>query len=156
MTSAGTRALIGQPVSTPMDVLMADVGADPTGFVARQLSAALLRESDLVLTMTRDQRRAVVELNPAVVRRCFTLREYARLLNPGALIDGSPADRARASLPRVAAARRAAPADQDNIADPFRRGDHAYAAAFAEVQRAVASIARMLAPGRLDVISAWP
>ena len=95
-SSAGIQALIGQPISAPMDALIAEVGADPAGFEARVLTEAQLREADLVLAMTRAHRSAIVELAPAAVRRCFTLREYARLLGqlpPTALPDGSPGER---------------------------------------------------------------
>ncbi len=152
VASVGTRPLIGHPISPPMDTLMASVGADPGGFAARALTAPLLRSADLVLGLTRDHRRTVVERVPGVVRRTFTLREYARLLDavaPDALPDAAPGVRARASLPLAAAARRTATADQDDIADPYGQGDAAYAVAFDEIRQAVEQIARVLA--RADV-----
>jgi protein-tyrosine phosphatase len=45
----------------------------------------MLKEADLILPMTRNQRGLVVELWPAAVRRTFTLREFARLLMMSAL-----------------------------------------------------------------------
>ena len=79
VASAGTYPLIGRSISPPMDTLIAGAGADPDGFLARGVTAALLQEADLVLAMTRDHRRAI-EMAPAVVRRSFTLREFARLV----------------------------------------------------------------------------
>lgn len=147
VSSAGTYALIGQSFSPPMDQLVLEGGADPVGFVARQLSETQLREADLVLGMTREHRSAAVELVPAVVRRSFTLREYARLLgriDRDLLPGGSPAERARAALPLAAAQRRQAGAAEDDVADPYGRADSAYALAFSDIEQAVRSIAAVL------------
>lgn len=147
VASAGTHALAGQPFSPPMDRLAIAGGADPVGFVARQLSPAHLGEADLVLGMAREHRSAAVELLPAAVRRSFTLREYARLLggiDPDLLLAGSPAERARASLPLAAAQRRRSGAAEDDVADPYRRAEAAYARAFTDIEQAVRSIAGVL------------
>ena len=78
----------------------------------------------------------------------FTLREYARLLgliDPDLLPAGSPAERARAS---AAAGRRPAPTSEpaeDDVADPYRQAEAAYARAFAEIEQAVRSIAKVVA-----------
>ena len=147
LTSAGTHALVGQPISAPMDTLIAEVGADPAGFKARVLTEVQLREANLVLAMTREHRSAIVELAPATVRRCFTLREYARLLGqlpPTALPDGSPGDRALASIRPAAARRRQSTPQEDDIADPYRRGDTAYRVAFDQIRAATDLIAGVL------------
>jgi protein-tyrosine phosphatase len=148
VASAGTYALVGQPFSAPMDRLVVNAGADPHGFTARQLSPAHLRQADLILGMTREHRSAAVELFPAAVRRSFTLREYARLLglvDPALMPAGSPAERARASLPLAAAQRRQAQPADDDVADPYRQGEAAYARAFTDIELAVRSIAGVLA-----------
>ena len=81
VTSAGVNAAVGQPI----DPLAADelvrLGGDPEGFEARQLTSAMLQDADLVLAATRAIRSQVVALNPAVLRRCFTLLELAALLD---------------------------------------------------------------------------
>ena len=79
--SAGTHALVGHPISEPMAALLRDSGVEPESFEARRLSEQMLKEADLILSMTRAQRGLVVELWPAAVRRTFTLREFARLLS---------------------------------------------------------------------------
>ena len=89
--------------------LLRDSGVDPNGFEGRRLSEQMLKEADLVLTMTRAQRGLVVELSPAAVRHTFTLREFARLLrrvDPSALSPGTPGDPLRAIIPPLAAAER--------------------------------------------------
>lgn len=147
VTSAGSHAMVGQPLSPPMDTLVSAVGAEPEDFAARQLDPGVLLGADLVLAMTRSHRSAVVELAPATVRRCFTLREYARLLGqltPAELPAGSPAERARASLRPAAARRRLTALNRDDIGDPYRRGDLAYQTAFDEIRSAVEQIAAVL------------
>jgi protein-tyrosine phosphatase len=93
--------------------------------------------------MTRAQRGLVVELWPAAVRRAFTLREFARLLDrvdASVLLTGSPAERLRAVIPLVAAERgqlRAPPDDDDDVIDPFRLSNDVYAESFAQITAAV-------------------
>lgn len=145
--SAGTAALVGQGIDPPMAALVAGAGVGTSGFVARQVTPALLRTADLVLTLTREHRASTVDLAPATVRRTFTLREYARLvggLGPGLLPRGSAAERAEASVPLAAARRRRSGADEDDVTDPYRRSPEVYAAAFAAIEQAVAGIAAAL------------
>ena len=105
----------------------------------------MLKEADLILSMTRAQRGLVVELWPAAVRRTFTLREFARLLSwvdPSALPAGTPAERLRAAIPLAAAERgreRTSP-DEDDVVDPFRLSNAVYANSFAQIASAVDSI----------------
>jgi protein-tyrosine phosphatase len=133
--------------------LLRSAGGTTDGFSARSLSAAMARDADLVLTMTLDQRSVAVETCPAVVRRTFTLLEFARLLNEvdqEALGLGDVADRVRASVALVASKRRhvAGGPGFDDIADPYRGTEGQYRTAFEEIQRAVHSIATQLrAPG---------
>jgi protein-tyrosine phosphatase len=145
VSSAGTHALIGHPISDPMAGLLLDSGLEPAPFEARRLSEQMLKEADLVLTMTRDQRGLVVELLPAAVRRAFTLREFARLLSavdPAALPAGPPAERLRAAIPLAAAGRgrqRMSP-EEDDVVDPFRLSNAVYAASFAQIRSAVETV----------------
>lgn len=142
VSSAGTHALVGHPISDPMAALLLDRGYDPHPFEARRLSEQMLKEADLVLTMTRAQRGLVVELWPAAVRRTFTLREFARLLHwvdPAALPPGLPAERLRAAIPLAAAERgreRTMP-DEDDVIDPFRLDSTVYAESFVQISSAV-------------------
>ena len=54
-------------------------GVEAGGFAATQLTEELVRESDLVVTATREHRSLVVGLVPGAVRRTFTLLELARI-----------------------------------------------------------------------------
>ncbi|MGN6446059.1 arsenate reductase/protein-tyrosine-phosphatase family protein [Amnibacterium sp.] len=81
VSSAGTRALEGEgmcPVSAE-DLDPADV-ASGAEHRARQLTADLVREADLILTMEREQRSAAVQAAPGSQAKVFTLREAEALL----------------------------------------------------------------------------
>jgi protein-tyrosine phosphatase len=145
VSSAGTHALVGHPISDPMAALLTESGIEPDSFKARRLSENMLKEADLVLTMTRAQRGLVVELWPAAVRRAFTLREFARLLSlvdPATLPAGSPAERLRAAMPLAAAGRgrQQMSPEEDDVVDPFRLSNAVYAASFAQITSAVDAI----------------
>jgi protein-tyrosine phosphatase len=145
VSSAGTHALAGHSISAPMAALLRESGVEPAPFQARNLTAQMLKEADLVLSMTRAQRGLVVELWPAAVRRTFTLREFARLLsrvNPSALPAGMPAERLQAAIPMAAAerGREQTPPSMDDVVDPFRLSDAVYADAFDQIATAVASL----------------
>jgi protein-tyrosine phosphatase len=152
VSSAGTHALEGHPISEPMAKLLRNSGAEDRAFAARCLTERLINEADLVLTLTRAQRSLVVELVPRAVRRTFTVREFARLLGevaPSDLPDGIPAQRLRIAIPLAIAQRgiRLASPDDDDVTDPFRLSDDIYATSFAEIASAVNVIVETLLPG---------
>jgi len=131
-----------------MNLLVERSGADSTGFRARQLTERLLQPADLVLAMTRAQRGDVVELWPKAVRRTFTLKEFARILqemDPTLLPPGTPGERLRAAVP-VASAHRRQVADtrSDDVVDPYRLPEQVYQEAFTDMDRAVASIVAVI------------
>jgi protein-tyrosine phosphatase len=148
VTSAGTSALVGEPIAPPMAELLATCGANTDGFRARLVSAKLIGAADLVIAATRAHRSLVVEIWPEAVRRTFTVREFGRLLgqaDDSVLPAGSPSERLRAAIPLAAAQRgrtRVAP-KEDDIVDPYGRDREAYKAAFGEILPAVATIVRV-------------
>lgn len=151
VSSAGTRAMVGAPISAPMVPLLISAGADPVHFRARQLTESLLRSSTLVLGMTRAHRAEAVGMWPATVRRAFTLLEFARLLTSVDLTHlrgRSVAERLEASVPLAVAQRTpvhsAQPADND-IADPFRQSDREYERAFSQILEAVRTVETLMA-----------
>ncbi len=150
VSSAGTYAMVGEPVSPPMDQLIADVGAVASGFRAQQLTPRTLAPADLVLALTTTHRGDVVELLPRVVRRTFTLKELARLLeaiDPAALPQATVSERLRAAVPLAQAQRRPVrDLGADDVEDPYRRGAAAYRSAFAQIEEAVVRIAAVLRP----------
>src|SRR6476619_730650 len=60
VSSAGTHALVGQPIAQPMARLLRDNGIEAQAFTARRLTETLVKDADLVLTLTRAQRGFVV------------------------------------------------------------------------------------------------
>jgi protein-tyrosine phosphatase len=151
VASVGTRAVAGAPVAPQMAARLRDRGIDPAGFLAAQLDPAEVRSADLVLTMTAEQRAAVVSGTPAAVRRTFTLREFADLAQLSNLEPGSgPADRlgALVAAAPLARARRAAHLAQDDIDDPYGREDEVFDRVLVEIETAVGTL--------LDVLTLEP
>ncbi len=149
VSSGGTYGVLGAPISPPMARLLGEAEIASADFSARRVTPEELRAADLVLTMTKEQRRDVVDLAPAVVRRAFTLREFARLLDglePDELPGGTSAERLRVAV-RSAATRRS-PSAADEIDDPYGGSEADYIRAFGEIDDAVTTIAR-IAGGRL-------
>ena len=131
VSSAGTHALAGQPVSPPMAELLRARGVDPSGFTARTLRPAMVEEADLVVTLTVAQRAAVVRMVPAAVRRTFTLLEMAQLLStsPGP-VPAPGGDGARwAQVPALVMTERSVHLGSGHaldVSDPYRRPDRVY------------------------------
>ncbi|WP_276319549.1 low molecular weight phosphatase family protein [Cellulomonas endophytica] len=159
VASAGTGALAGAAMAAPMAALVREAGADPDGFVARQLRPEHLRGAGLVLVATRRHRSAVVEVLPAAVRRTFTLREIGRLLEatdvdallaeaPAGTGRRGPAARLAALVPLLAARRGLAPAAdpaEDDVVDPWNGPASLYRESFDALVpgvRALAAAAR--------------
>ncbi|WP_373995758.1 low molecular weight phosphatase family protein, partial [Streptomyces sp. NP160] len=126
-------------------------GASPEGHVARQVTAAHVRDAALVLTAAREHRSAVVRLAPAAVRRTFTLREAGRIAAArGDEVQGAdPAERL-ASLVDLLVRGRGTLAvrevDQDDVVDPFRAGASTWALAESQLLPAVRALAEALTP----------
>jgi protein-tyrosine phosphatase len=76
VSSAGLAALVGRPAQPDACALLADRGLDLSGHRARQLTPDLLRQADLVLVMTADQRRAVASLDPSARGRVYRLGHF--------------------------------------------------------------------------------
>lgn len=55
-------------------------GVDASGFTSSPISEPALMRTDLILTLTRAHRATLLELVPSLLRRTFTLIEFADLL----------------------------------------------------------------------------
>lgn len=73
--------MIASPMHAEAARVTTNLGGDPAGFAARQLTAKIATGADLILTMTRSHRDAVLELAPRQLRRTFTLSEAAKLIS---------------------------------------------------------------------------
>ncbi|HVF06348.1 MAG TPA: protein-tyrosine-phosphatase [Frankiaceae bacterium] len=146
--SAGTHGLTGYPVEPKAARLLAKSGIGCDEFRATRLDAGLVGDADLVLTATRDHRTAVVTLAPDALRKTFTMREFARLLEPVPdPPEGEPVERARALVAGAAAQRNqvwAPPAD-DDVADPYGSNAAAYERAYRDITEALDGPLRRLA-----------
>lgn len=155
VSSAGTRALVGQPMTPEAAALSLDYGGNPRLHRAQQLSRQLVENADLILTATRDHRGEVVSLSPAASRHTFTLAQFARIVgSSGALSHNAPApadakpgfprDTLRSFVSAAAASRGISPppvrAIDDDIEDPYRRSEKVYRRAGRAIDEAVATI----------------
>jgi len=159
--SAGVKALVGQSM-TPEAAALAHAYGVPEDLIgahrARWLDERHLRTPALVLAMTREHRRAVVELSPSATRRTFTVRELARLAahvpddDARSVADAAGSDpRARldALLAHLVSVRGEieAPADPsiDDVVDPYRREWQVYEQMASELMPALGETVRLLA-----------
>jgi protein-tyrosine phosphatase len=142
--SAGTSALAGSPVASPMaDLLTAD-GFPPTGFAAQQLTAELVEQADLVLALTPAHRPLVLEHVPSAVRRTLTLRELGRLsstLGPGTVAGENDAVRLAALL-HAALLQRPLHAGRhdDEVVDPYGRPAATYRRSYDQILGALGPV----------------
>lgn len=172
VSSAGTIAMVGKGMPAEALALSTRLGvSDAPAHLARQLDAQHIRDADLVLGLSREHRRAVVEIVPAATRRTFTLREFAHLAAAVAdhdladvasdvASDADPFEQPRSVAERVEASLRAAvgaaatlrgvveplpsPDDADVI-DPYRRSAAVYETSAAQLVPAVQATVALLA-----------
>lgn len=163
VSSAGTHALAGHAIPAPMRELLEARGVSGSGFHARRVTERMLRDADLVLTMTRAHRATVVALAPATMKRVFALREFAALaarLSPSAdapeparlprhqraVHNGFAANllalRDWASLNRDLVGH--APADSFDVVDPYGLSAEVYRESFEQIDEALSMILRAI------------
>lgn len=141
VTSAGTGALVGRAMPPEAAELSLRYGGEPAEHRARQLTAGMVEQADLVLTASREQRGEVVSLFPRASRYTFTLAQFARIASAVAEgVDSVPAadeapnqsvtDALREYVATIAASRGYAPpparALDDDIEDPYRQSRQVY------------------------------
>ncbi len=152
VASAGLAALVGEPVAPPVAALLRADGVDPGGFTARQLDVPSLRAAAVVLTMTTAQRASVVGRAPAVVRRTFTLREFAALarLGAAAVQEDDPGARLAALVAAAPRLRALRPGPrEDDVEDPHGRSAEVHARSYGLLRDAVATVLDALRPSRV-------
>lgn len=124
-TSAGTHALVGEPIDPTVAAAAREVGAPLDGPVSRQATADLVDGADLVLAFETDHRDWLLREAPAAAARIHTIRRAAARL----------ATRPRRAEPLSHLAlddHRYGPAD--DFADPYGRGPEAARAAVADLR----------------------
>ena len=147
-SSAGTRATPGAPVHPVLATLAQgelepELWPDLHAHRARRVDRDLVREHDLVVTMTRRQRTELLEVAPSALRRTWTLGEVAKaadaVLTSGAAgplcLDGAYAGLDLSTL--VSRASTGAPGVPDDVADPVAGGRDDFARMTATVDHGV-------------------
>ena len=71
--------MVAHPIHRRAALVLEELGGDASKFAARQLTSKIAANADLVLTMTKFHRDAVLELAPHQLHRPFTLSEASRL-----------------------------------------------------------------------------
>ncbi|HEY5223442.1 MAG TPA: low molecular weight phosphatase family protein [Microbacteriaceae bacterium] len=163
--SSGTMAIVGDSMDDRAAHYSRQLGGDPSQHRARQLTIDQVTDADLVLAMSRDHRKAIVQLLPRAARHTFTLRELAHILaateqdvlNAAAPVPETDFAGRFAAVVETAAANRGTVVPPDyaedyDIVDPYGRTDEVYAESVAQLVPAVNTIAFTLQ--RAAVVSA--
>ncbi len=74
--SAGVSALVGYPADPIAIEVMAEYGIDIKGHVAQQINEALVRDAELILTMTVSQKKWIQEQWPHCRGRVFRIGHW--------------------------------------------------------------------------------
>lgn len=151
--SAGTIGLTGQAMPDEAADLSRHFGGDPSAHRARVLTAEQISEANLVFAMSREHRRAIVEMVPRAIRYTFTIREFARLVDGFTDVELDEAAELPlddvvgrfSTLVGFAASQRGAVGppdspDDDDVVDPYRRSDEVYAESARQLVPAVESV----------------
>lgn len=147
VTSAGLEDEQGASFNTDAEFMLRSLGGNPGGFRSRVLDHEIVDDADLILTMTRGERDAVIAAYPRARRRTFTLIEYIRLndlVQPIAPLREHPLMLASAR-PQVEVT------EDDDIVGPTELGPQAYNEMATTVADAVYQLAEAwiaMAPSR--------
>lgn len=148
VASAGTRAMIGDPVDPGSASILQGKQIAHDDFTARQISERMLEDIDVVLPLQVAHRKIVLSYSPRHLKRAFTLKEFARLLDAADAREPwthrlagltTPEERWGALPSHLARERGLSRAEDgaDDIADPYRRPQEAFDGMAAEVDAAV-------------------
>ncbi|MEL7649641.1 MAG: low molecular weight protein arginine phosphatase [Sedimentibacter sp.] len=77
VSSAGLSAFEGDIANEKAIEVLKRQGIDISGHKSRQLTAKLIDDSDLILTMTAGHKAAILKYAPGSGNKVYTLREYA-------------------------------------------------------------------------------
>lgn len=150
--SAGTWGHVGAAMEPHAAEVLRERGADPAGFVARELGADQVLAADLILGATREHREQVRLLDPYAVGRAFSIREFARFarqVDAATLPTGDAATRARGLVDRVALLRTPRPGaghPDDDIPDPFGAPLHVFRLCAEAIVEGLTALVDQLSP----------
>ena len=127
--SAGTHGFTDEPMNQPMVKVLQPGTTGHDDFRSRRLTNAELEWADIVLTAEASHRQFILDDNPALFRKVFTLGQFIEAVaDIGAGVHG------RELLGELQQRRGPATADLD-VADPYRRGDKAARTAADHIDR---------------------
>jgi protein-tyrosine phosphatase len=113
----------------------------------------MVEEADLVLALTRDHRKAALQMHPRANRYAFTIRELERLLVLAAADLPTAGEDVRSRLREVmgaAAAKRGFQAlsdpQLDDVVDPYRGDTKVYGTAVDQMLPGIEALAAALRP----------
>ena len=114
VSSAGIHAVSGASATSEAVTVLRELGLDISGHSARLLTEELLKDADLVLTMTAAHKQSIQQQFPAAADRVFTVKEFAGEIS------------------------------NLDIPDPYGQGITAYRSAAAELKKSLAGVWRKL------------
>lgn len=143
VSSAGILGWNEGPAVDEAVAALAERGVELNGHVSRRIDGDLIREADLVLTMTSDHADAVRLRAPEVPERVFVLGEFVRLAErAGARGEQALPDWVRrVDAERPAERRRASPGDE--IPDPLGEPAEVYRTLAVRLDEATRRIAAL-------------
>ncbi|MFL4479379.1 low molecular weight phosphatase family protein [Paeniglutamicibacter sp. ORCA_105] len=137
--SAGSHALVGHHMDERSSLKLRDVGVDSDGFVARQINAETAIGYDLILALTDEHRSRIVAMSPRLLKRTYTVREFAAVLDELAAMpddtlpngsDPTTVDTRWAAILKAAQlvrhSARMKLAGNLDVVDPYRQSDPVY------------------------------
>ena len=133
VSSAGTAVFYEGGASEQAVEAMREKGIDLSGHRSRPVGRKDLERADLVLTMTRAHKRAVLDMAPDLSGKVFTLKEYV-YNEPGDAGGGEDLD----------------------IADPFGRPVEYYRACAEEIEKALERLVEMIKAEGLETEKEGP
>ena len=152
--SAGTRAVVGEPMDERAAQVLAEFGGSAEGHRATQLTADAVAQADLVLAISAAHRTAVLERSPGALRKTFTLLEAVGLLDvldPGDDTAAGPqTERSRAMVGRLVQGRSLLPRprrDFADVADPIGRSLEVHRDVGRVIDDALRALLPRLVPG---------
>ncbi|ABP67121.1 protein tyrosine phosphatase [Caldicellulosiruptor saccharolyticus DSM 8903] len=74
--SAGLSAFFPQKASKNAVLVMNELGIDISSHVSRLINEDMIKESNLILTMEKYHKEAIINMYPGVMDKVFTLKEY--------------------------------------------------------------------------------
>jgi protein-tyrosine phosphatase len=140
VTSAGMRARPNQAMDPYAAAELARLGGDPDGFVSQVATELVIERADLVLTMTKDLRTDVLRRSPRMMRRTFTMGEFAAICEAVPHLASAP------DLVAAAARSRSHAAGAGDVPDPIGQSP--------KVHAEVADLISSLVDQQLDVLGA--